>query len=399
VKPVQRQKQLSAFAVTAPGLEAICARELAERGIRGRVSEGGVAWSGSVETVARANLWLRTANRVIVRVAEFRAKAFHELELSAKRIEWEHWIAPKSAVEFRVTCRKSKLYHSGAVAQRFAESIERRVAGVRAAAGAGSDEDAEDSADDPQLFIVRFLHDVCTVSIDTSGRLLHVRGYRQAVAKAPLRETLAAAILLGANWNGDTPLVDPMCGSGTIPIEAARIARRLAPGRDRSFAFQRWPNADEQMWKTLIDEARASERRTSPVAIEGSDRDEGAIVAAKANAARADVADDIELHVRPISALSAADPPGLIASNPPYGVRVGETDRLRNLYAQLGNVARAKRPGWTLALLSADRNLERQLHLDLDEKFRTRNGGIPVRLVTATIESAAVASRSSSRSR
>jgi putative N6-adenine-specific DNA methylase len=385
--------------VTAPGLEAICAHELAELGIRGRVSEGGVSWSGSMETLARANLWLRTANRVIVRVAEFRAKAFHELELSAKRIEWERWIAPKSAVEFRVTCRKSKLYHSDAVAQRFAESVERRIAGVHAAAGSESEEEAEDSADPPQLFIVRFLHDVCTVSVDTSGRLLHLRGYRQAVAKAPLRETLAAAMLLGADWNADAPLVDPMCGSGTIPIEAACIARRLAPGRDRSFAFQRWPNADEQMWKTLFDEARTGERRTSPVAIEGSDRDEGAIVAARANAERAGVADDISFDVRPISALPAAGPPGLIASNPPYGVRVGETDRLRNLYAQLGNVARATRPGWTVALLSADRNLERQLHLDLDENFRTRNGGIPVRLVTATIESAAVASRSSARSR
>src|SRR5262249_45380028 len=167
--------------------------------------------------------WLRTANRVIVRVAEFRAKAFHELELSAKRIEWERWVAPKSAVEFRVTCRKSKLYHSGAVAQRFAESVERRVAGVRAALGQESYEEVEGAAELPQLCMVRFVHDVCTVSVDTSGALLHLRGYRQAVAKAPLRETLAAAILLGAEWTGETPLIDPMCGSGTIPIEAARI--------------------------------------------------------------------------------------------------------------------------------------------------------------------------------
>ncbi|HEY7394886.1 MAG TPA: class I SAM-dependent RNA methyltransferase [Gemmatimonadaceae bacterium] len=393
MKPSRQQNQLSAFAVTAPGLETICARELAELGIRGRVSEGGVAWSGSMETIARANLWLRTANRVIVRVAEFRAKAFHELELSAKRIEWERWVAPKSAVEFRVTCRKSKLYHSGAVAQRFTESVERRVAGVRAAVGHESDEEAEGVAEHPQLFIVRFVHDVCTVSVDTSGPLLHLRGYRQAVAKAPLRETLAAAILLGAQWTGETPLIDPMCGSGTIPIEAARLARRIAPGRDRSFALQRWPDADEQLWKTLLAEARANERPTSPVVIEGSDRDEGAIAAAKSNAERAGVADDISFAVRPISALSAAEAPGLVASNPPYGVRIGDSDRLRNLYAQLGNVAREKRPGWTLALLSADRKLERQLHLDLYERFRTRNGGIPVRLVTAAIQPAAIPTR------
>ena len=382
--------QHTAFAVTAPGLESLCAAELKGLEVRARPEDGGVQWSGSLESVGRANLWLRTASRVLVRVAEFRATAFFELELHAKRIAWDRFVAAGSAVEFRVTCRKSKLYHSDAVAQRFAQAIERRVPGVRIANAkntkadeASDDDDEAIENSDRQLFIVRFLHDVCTVSVDSSGPLLHRRGYRQQVAKAPLRETLAAAILLGADWNGDIPLTDPMCGSGTIPIEAARLARLIAPGRDRSFAFLRWPEVDQRMWSKLLDQARSGELPSSPVEIVGADRDAGAIDAARANAERAGVAEDIEFRVQPISALSQAEPPGLIASNPPYGVRVGDSDELRNLYAQLGNVARRQRPGWTLALLSADKRLEQQTRLAFEEKLRTRNGGIPVRVVTA----------------
>jgi putative N6-adenine-specific DNA methylase len=384
VKSSTQPNQHTAFAVTAPGLEPLCAAELKGLEVRCRVEDGGVQWSGSLESIARANLWLRTASRVLVRVAELRATAFYELELHAKRIAWDRYVRAGSTVEFRVTCRKSKLYHSDAVAQRFAQAIERRVPDVRIvnAKSVQDDDDATDNSD-RQLFVVRFLHDVCTVSVDSSGPLLHRRGYRQQVAKAPLRETLAAAILLGADWNGDVPLADPMCGSGTIVIEAARLARLIAPGRDRSFAFLRWPEVDQQMWTRLVDQSRDGELPSSPVEILGADRDAGAIDAARANAERAGVAEDIELRVEPISALSYAEPPGLLASNPPYGVRVGESDELRNLYAQLGNVARRQRPGWSLVLLSADQRLERQTHLAFEETLRTRNGGIPVRIVTA----------------
>jgi putative N6-adenine-specific DNA methylase len=215
--------------------------------------------------------------------------------------------------------------------------------------------------------------------------LLHRRGYRQQLAKAPLRETLAAAVLIGAGWDGATPLSDPMCGSGTIPIEAAMIARRMPPGRSRDFAFLRWPGVDEKLWAKLIAEARSVELPKAPVAIEGFDRDAGAIEAARANAERAGVAADVELAVRPVSALSEAMGPGLVASNPPYGVRVGESERLRNLYAQLGNVLRRRRAGWRLALLSADRQLERQTGLALSPVLTTKNGGIPVRLMVALV--------------
>ncbi len=393
MKPSKKLNQLDAFAVTAPGLEHLCAAELTALGLRARAVDGGVEWRGTLESVMRANLWSRLASRVLVRVAEFRAKAFFELELNAKKIPWSRHVAPGTTVEFRVTCRKSKLYHTDAVAQRFAEALGNAVRDVRIAKATpeaddesnGSVKKLKSAKGAKQLFVVRFLHDVATVSVDASGALLHMRGYRQALAKAPLRETLAAATLLGAGWDGTTPLTDPMCGAGTIPIEAALIARRIAPGRDRSFGFLEWPEVDRGQWSAMLDQAKAGELAASAVRITGSDRDAGAITAAKANAERAGVLNDIELEVRSISAMDAAEGTGLVASNPPYGVRVGEAEKLRDLYAQLGNVLRARRPGWRLALLSADRQLERQLHLELEERLTTRNGGIPVHLVVAAI--------------
>jgi putative N6-adenine-specific DNA methylase len=195
---------------------------------------------------------------------------------------------------------------------------------------------------------------------------------------------LAAAVLLGADWSGEIPLVDPMCGSGTIPIEAARIARRIAPGRDRPFAFLAWPEVDRRQWVSRVTEARDGELGGTRVRIEGYDRDGGAITAARANAERAGVASDIEFGVQPLSALKNAPAAGLIAVNPPYGIRIGEADRLRNLYAQIGNVQRTRRPGWSVALLAADPQLAGQTRLAFEERWRSSNGGIPVKLLVTT---------------
>jgi putative N6-adenine-specific DNA methylase len=380
VKTSNQPNRFSAFAVTAPGIEALCAAELRALGIEGIIEDGGVSWIGDLESVARANLWSRTASRVLVRVAEFTAKAFFELELHAKRIPWERFVEKGARVGFRVTCRKSKLYHSDAVGERFAQSVKRRVPGIEMS----NETDAEEApaTAETQLFVVRLLRDVCTVSADSSGALLHFRGYRQALAKAPLRETLAAAMVLASDWRGDTALADPLCGSGTIPIEAALIARRIAPGRGRSFAFQRWPGAHQAMWSKLLDESRVGELPRSPVAIFGADRDAGAIDASRANAERAGVAADITFVHQPISALRL-ETPGAVITNPPYGVRVGETPDLKNLYAQIGNVLRKQSADWSFGMLSADPTLERHTALTLEERFRTRNGGIPVRFVMA----------------
>lgn len=384
-------ERLPIFAITAPGVEALCAAELRALGISAAPEPGGVAWEGGLDDVHRANLWLRTASRVVVRISTFRARSFIELERHAKRIPWENWVTRGRRVRVRVTSKKSKLYHEGAIAERILNFIDDRVGGIGAAEAAKGAEDEELETGDEQLFIVRVVRDEFTISADTSGALLHFRGYRQALARAPLRETLAAAMLLGAGWKGDAPLVDPMCGSGTIAIEGALMARRIAPAlatsdrAPRRFAFTAWPGHDAEGWTRAVDEAREAILPASLVPILGSDRDAGAIEAARANAERAGVSADTSFDVRPVSAIEPPEGPGLLIANPPYGVRVGESDALRSLYAAVGKTARAKAPGWTLALLTADRKLEGQVGVRFDERFRTSNGGIPVRLVTAVV--------------
>jgi putative N6-adenine-specific DNA methylase len=229
--------QYDAFVVTAPGLEPLAVAELQAIGVSdARVTDGGATFAATRETLYESNLRLHTASRIVVRASEFGAKAFHELERRARKVPWEAFVSPNLGVSVRVTCRKSRLYHSDAVAERVASAIVSRVAGVRLGPEpeSESDSDLDDSNDSSsQLILVRLLHDRCTISIDSSGALLHLRGYRQAVAKAPIRETLAAAAIMASGWTGDAPLIDPMCGSGTIPIEAALIARRIAPGLHR----------------------------------------------------------------------------------------------------------------------------------------------------------------------
>lgn len=379
------------FAACAPGLEPVLLAELRALRVAGaRAEEGGVAFGGGDRALYAANLHLRTASRVLVRVATFHADSFAELERRAAKVEWERWVGPGMPVDFRVTCRKSRLYHSDAVAERLVRAVAKRVGGEVALAPAGGAEDEDDegaAGGARQRFVVRLVRDELALSVDASGALLHRRGYRQAVAKAPLRETLAAAMLLGSGWTPDRPLLDPMCGAGTIAIEAAMIARGIAPGLARAahadgFAFMRWPGFDAALWERLTSEARAAVRTSVADAppIVASDRDAGAIEAARANADRAGVADAIDFAVRALSAVPPLPPGGWLVTNPPYGARVGERGPLRALYARLGDVV-ASLDGWSLALLSADRTLDGQLRLPLAEKWASTNGGIPVRLV------------------
>ncbi|HZE09442.1 MAG TPA: hypothetical protein VE110_11875, partial [Gemmatimonadaceae bacterium] len=297
------------FASTAPGLESITAGEPKSLGIRGRQEPGGVAFSGDLDRICRSNLWLRTASRVIVRLGRFHASTFFELERRAKRLAWERFLPPTGDVRLRVTCRKSKLYHSDAVAERVLAAISAsatRDVGVRKESS--DDEEIGDgpSANDgertapSQLFIVRIVHDECEISADTSGELLHRRGYRQEVAKAPLRETIAAAMVLASGWKGDSPLLDPMCGSGTIPIEAAMIALKIAPGARRRFQFMDWPEFNARQWGEILAEASAIATE-QPLEIAGRDRDAGAIQAATRNAERAGVARTVGFGIEAVS--------------------------------------------------------------------------------------------------
>ena len=324
-----------------------------------------------------------------MRIVEFRATGFPQLEKRARAIPWSRWVREGSRVRFRVTCKKSRLYHSDAVAERLGNSVVAAVTGVTIDDAPRDGTVDDDGNDDAQLFVVRVFRDVCTISVDASGEHLHKRGYRLAVAKAPLRETLAAAMLLGAKWDPATPLCDPMCGSGTIVIEAALMARRIAPGLQRSFAAERWPSANAAVWKRVRERAQTDVRPHAHSPLIGSDRDSGAIGAAIANAERAGVANDVAFTVGSVSAVHAPAESGLFVTNPPFGIRVGENAALRDLYARFGRVARERFEGWQCAVLSADRSrghtLERQLALPLKPAWQSRNGGIPVRLLVGTI--------------
>jgi putative N6-adenine-specific DNA methylase len=362
------------YAVTHPGLESITARELAGLGIPpGDTEPGGVAFTGDATTVIAANLHLRTASRVLVRMGRFRARTFPELERHARRLPWSDYLPAAAVVAFAITSRKSKLYHQGAIAERLLRVIGETTGEVRT-----GDDDAA------QLFVVRAVRDGFTVSADSSGALLHRRGYRLATGKAPLRETLAAAMLLAMQWDGSVPLLDPFCGSGTIPIEAALIARRIPAGHARRFAFEQWPGADAAALESMRAAALERALPRAAVAIIGSDRDAGAIASATANAERAGVTHDVELRRAALTDMAPPEPAGLLLTNPPYGVRVGERLPLRDLYAQLGHLARRDLPGWDIALLSAHAELAAQTRLAFTSIFETSNGGLPVRLVAAT---------------
>ena len=379
--------RLTCYAVTAPGLESFAAAELQPLVATIQAADvGGVSFQATLPELYRVNLWSRVASRVLVRLAEFEAAHFSELQAGCERIGWERFVGPREAVRVRVTCRKSRLYHSDAVAERVGEAIRRRTGAVVVDGGGDDDEDASGS----QLVVVRLLHDRCTISADSSGELLHRRGYRQAVAKAPLRETLAAALLLAAGYDGEGPLLDPLCGSGTIPIEAALIARRVAPGRHRSFAFERWLDFDASAWRALRTRADEGVRSFAPHPIAGSDRDAGAVQAAHANAERAGVVDDVTFEQRAISAAvptAAAEgsAAGWLVTNPPYGKRLGEHDALRDLWARLGQFARVRCPGWQLAVLAPGGLVGARLDVPLAVAAATRNGGLAVDIAVGRV--------------
>src|SRR5262249_46771508 len=332
------------FVVCAPGLEPVAASELRELGLQGRTLPGGIELDGQLPEAMRLNLWLRTASRVLVRLAEpFRATAFAELVRKASALPWDKFLRKGARTAFRITCRKSRLYHSDAVAERLHAALEERAGFPVPVADSGEEEPPEDV----QLFVARIERDVCTVSADSSGALLHQRGWRGPQAKAPLRETLAAALLLGAGFHGDQPFCDPMCGSGTLAIEAALIALGRAPGLDRRFAFQRWPGYSARQWEHLVADARKRERAVA-ARIEASDQDAGAVAAARENASSANV--DLEIVQRPLADLPGDGGQGLIACNPPYGVRIAAD--IRRVYADLGAAA-PRRAAWRIAVIAA----------------------------------------------
>ncbi len=333
---------------------------------------GGMEFEGSLDHVYLANLHMRVASRVSIRLGDFIAITFAELRKKASKLEWSNYLKPGQKVIIQATCHKSRLYHSAAVAERVLGAIQDHF-GL-----SGKTIELADPDSKSQLVLVRFVNDHCTISMDSSGELLHKRGYRQAVAKAPLRENIAAGLIMASGWDLTSSIIDPFCGSGTIPIEAALLARNIAPGINRSFQFMNWATFNKQKWEMLLSEAKNQIKPSCPE-IFGFDRDTGAIEMSRSNAARAGQKETIKFSHQAISHLEPPAESGWMITNPPYGVRVSEDKDLRNLYARFGSVLKQKFPSWKLGILSSEDRLIASLGLASPEKtIRLVNGGIPV---------------------
>lgn len=371
-----RKSVESLFAVAAPGLETVCAAELTALGLAGvTVVAGGVEFSGDLGDLYRVNLWLRTASRVIVRVGEVGSRDFPDLFRQAVRLPWGKFIRPGTRVRVRAVSRRSRLGHTGRVAETISAAIDRAL---------GRPGGVEDGPE--QLVLARFEDDRCLLSVDSSGELLHRRGYRLDAVPAPLRETLAAGLLFLLRWDGTRPLVDPMCGSGTLAIEGALLARRLPPSCGRDFAFMQWPGFRAGHWQVLVSEAATQVRPSGPPIL-GADLDPAAIAAARGNAGRAGVLDAIEFRSGDATGLvpPLKVPAGLLLCNPPYGARLSPGGDLPALYRAWGESCRSNFAGWKLAFLCPDPRLAQATGLPLRAIAELINGGLPVTLYAAEL--------------
>ena len=404
------------FLGTAPGLEALLLDEVRGKGFRRpEAVTGGVTVRGDWPDVWRANLWLRGAGQVLARVASFHAGHLAELDARARRVDWAAVLRPD--VPFRVVaaCRGSRIYHSGAAAERIGRAIrdalgvpggdagaaEDRAAvagsarpgtarpgmagdgapGVgEAEAGAAEDGTAEDGAPhDGVTVTARIERDLCTISLDTSGEPLHRRGFKRAVARAPLRETTASLFLRALGYDGAEPVLDPMCGAGTFVIEAAEVAARLNPGRARRFAFEELATFDAAAWARMRGVRRD---RVPPLRFHGRDRDAGAVAMSRANAARAGVAGFAAFARGTVGELVPPEgPPGLVVVNPPYGTRIGERGELAALHRALGRVLMGRFAGWRVGLVTSEAALAAATGLPFAPPGEAvPHGGLRVRL-------------------
>jgi putative N6-adenine-specific DNA methylase len=369
------EAEFEIFLVAAPGLETALWAEARALGFKSaRYVPGGVTMKGGWADVWRANLELRGAGRVMARLGSFRAMHLAQLDKRARQFDWRSYLRPDVAFRVEAACKSSRIYHSGAAAERIERAIREEL-------GAPAAPDAE------VVIRARIEDDLVTIGVDTSGELLHKRGHKEAVAKAPMRETMAALFLRQCGYSGSEPVVDPMCGSGTFVIEAAEIAAGLKPGRSRRFAFEQLATFDAAAWQAMREEAAPT-----PVAIgaaaqprfHGSDRDAGAIAMSRANAERAGVAALTEFRQLEVGEIVApAGPPGLVIVNPPYGTRIGDKQRLRLVYRSLGATLKSRFSGWRVGLITTDAALAKSTGLPFAAPAApVSHGGLRVMLFT-----------------
>ncbi|MFS0722947.1 THUMP domain-containing class I SAM-dependent RNA methyltransferase [Paenibacillus sp. 1P07SE] len=361
--------KLQLIATCPMGLEAIVARELQDLGYKDtRTENGRVNFEGSPADICRTNLWLRTADRVLVKMGEFEARTFEELFEGTKAIDWAAFI-PKNA-EFPVQGRshKSKLTSvpacQGIVKKAIVEKLKLAYR-------------TEWFPEDGDLYAieVQLLKDRAQLVLDTTGPSLHKRGYRKLVTEAPLKETMAAAMVLLSRWRPERPLYDPFCGSGTIPIEAAMIGWNIAPGLRRNFTSEAWPVIGQAHWDDAQDEAFDAVKDEVPLEIGGSDIDPEAIEVALAAVAKAGFAKELKLQTLPVSQVKLTGEYGCIITNPPYGERLGSEREADRAIRELGDMAEAAR-SWSVFALSPSREFERDYGRPSHKKRKLYNGRI-----------------------
>lgn len=392
--------------VVPPAFAPLCRAEMTDLGLKPAAEANGIIeFDGKWDDSYRANLWLRTASRILWRLPDFRAGAVEDLfEQSAKQ-RWELWLDPQVPIRLAVHLAESRIGHEGQAGEALVAGISKRMAQFRlprprhgspavAAGAAAADFVAEDetaatavagnhgadSAPEPsQLIIARIQRNRCQLSIDTSGFHLHRRGYRLVHTGAPMRETLAAAVLLKTGWNGSTPLVDAMSGSGTVAIEAARLARNIAPGLDRRFLFESWPGAFADTFRHVKTKATAAALNRSPVPIVAIERDPQAMATARENARRALVDSDIRWYTGDFFDFAPADrdlTPGLIVVDPPYGKRLASEGK--TFYQRLGVVLRQRFHGWRAAVFTPERLWLSQLGCRPLRTWSIPHGGLAI---------------------
>lgn len=351
------------------GLEAVLKKEIYDLGYEiSKVEDGRITFLGDEEAICRANIFLRTAERVMIQVGRFKATTFEELFQGIKAIPWEEYIAEDG----KFWVKKASSINSKLFSPSDIQSIAKKAMVERMKQKYHKEWFKEDGAPYPvRIFLLK---DEVTVALDTSGESLHRRGYRTMTSKAPLTETLAAALILLTPWRADRILVDPFCGSGTFPIEAAMIAANIAPGMNREFTAEKWTNLiDKKLWYECVQEAEEMIDTTVEVDIQGYDIDGDVIKAARENARRAGVDHMIHFQQRAVADLRHPKKYGFIITNPPYGERLEEKADLPKLYSEIG-MAYQNLDAWSMFLITSYEDTERYIGRKADKNRKIYNG-------------------------
>lgn len=359
--------KIELIATTAFGIESIVARELANLGYtETRVENGKITFPADERGICRTNLWLRSAERVLLKMGEFTATTFEELFQQTKALPWEQWLPVNAEFPVEGKSVKSKLFSISDCQAIVKKAIVERLKDVYGISW------FEETG--PKYKIeVALLKDVATLTIDTTGAGLHKRGYRKLAGQAPLKETLAAAMIQLSYWKADRALIDPFCGTGTIPIEAAMIAQNRAPGLKRDFIAEKWPNIEEKYWQQSREEANDLLKPDIDLHIYGSDIDPTALQLARTHLEEAGLKDKVFFQRLPVAEVSSRFQYGHLITNPPYGERMGEQEEVKELYRNLGETFK-ELDTWSLHVITTNQQPELLIGRRWDKSRKLYNG-------------------------